>query len=216
MPPRGPHTGGNFRPTVRLTAFILLVVAVAALIRFAGTFLDAENPLAPADAILVLAGSRLERPLEAADLYRDGYAARIVLTADRPEAGYDLLAARGIRVPSDAEQARALLGRLGIPADAMEVPPRIHDNTAQEAQTLRQLATARGWRRVIVVSSRYHLRRAGFAMRREFSGTGVDVRMRGSRYDPANPSRWWATRRDVRWMLSEAPKLVAYVLGLGA
>ena len=69
---------------------------------------------------------------------------------------------------------------------------------------------------MIVVSSRYHLRRARFAFRRELDDTGVEVVMRGSRYDTVNPERWWTTRSDLRWMLSEGPKLVAYLLGLGA
>jgi hypothetical protein len=40
--------------------------------------------------------------------------------------------------------------------------------------------------------------------------------MRGSRYDDARPERWWTSRGDIREMISEVPKLIAYVLGLGA
>ena len=105
---------------------------------------------------------------------------------------------------------------LGVPHDALIVPDRVHDNTAQEGQTLQQLATANGWHRLIIVTSRYHLRRARFAVRRELRGTGVEVMMHGSRYDDTNPDRWWTSRADWRWVLTEGPKLVAYELGLGA
>jgi hypothetical protein len=74
----------------------------------------------------------------------------------------------------------------------------------------------RGWHRIIVVTSPYHLRRAGFAMRRELKGTDVVVEMHGTRYEPANPARWWTSREDLRWVLDEGTKLVAYELGLGA
>jgi len=40
--------------------------------------------------------------------------------------------------------------------------------------------------------------------------------MRGTPYDRAQPERWWSRRADIRWLLSEIPKLMAYRLGLGA
>ena len=92
----------------------------------------------------------------------------------------------------------------------------MHNSTAAEAITLRELSAAHGWRRVIVVSSKYHLRRAGFALRRELRGTGVEVVMRGSRYDSAHPERWWQYRSDIRDTFPEVAKFTAYLLGRGA
>jgi uncharacterized SAM-binding protein YcdF (DUF218 family) len=105
--------------------------------------------------------------------------------------------------------------RVGVPAQALLVLPRIHDNTAQEAHSLRTLIEERRLRRVIVVTSKYHTRRAGFAMRRELKGSHVEVIMRASRYDRSNPDLWWRTRADVRSAALESQKLVAYMLGLG-
>lgn len=211
---------GSSTRFTRLRTLAIIVVVAFALLAYAftgvGRFLTKEDPLEKADAIAVLAGTRMDRPLEAADLYRLGYAPRIVLSRNIQEQSFTALAARGLTLPPDADVARDLLARLGIPRDAIIVPDRTHDNTAQEAQTLRQLAIANGWRRLIVVTSKYHLRRAGFAMRRELAGTGVEVEMRGTRYDTVNPERWWTSRTDWRWVLSEGGKLVAYELGLGA
>ena len=77
--------------------------------------------------------------------------------------------------------------KLGVPESAIILPARIHDNTAQEAQTLHELTRQRGWHRIIVVTSPYHLRRAGFAIRRELKGTGVAVEMRGTRLRAGEP-----------------------------
>ena len=181
-----------------------------------GRFFTSEDPLQKADAIAVVAGTRMDRPLEAADLYQQGLAPRVVLTRGLPEQSFATLASKGITLPADAETARAVLQMLGVPHDALIVPDRVHDNTAQEGQTLRQLAMANGWHRLIIVTSRYHLRRARFAVRRELRGTGIEVMMHGSRYDDTNPERWWTSRADWRWVLTEGPKLVAYELGLGA
>jgi len=209
-PPR--HT---LRRTRVAVALITLVLAAYGFTQV-GHFLTNEDPLQKADAIVVLAGTSMDRPLEAADLFKEGYAPRIVLTHRMPEASYETLAARGVIVPAEANEQREILVRLGVPVNAIVLPLRVHDNTAQEAQTFRDLALKNRWRRILVVTSKYHLRRAGFAIRREMGGTGVEVEMHGTRYDDADPDRWWTTRRDLRWVLDEGAKLIAYELGLGA
>ena len=193
---------------------ILLAVSAYALAGL-GRFLAREDPLEKADAIVALAGSRMLRPLEAADLHREGWAPYIVLSYGPIDPGLIALRERGIVLAPDEDQARDILVRAGTPANAFILLPRVHDNTAQEAETLRSLVETRGWRRVIVVSSKYHLRRAGFAFRRQLEGTGAQVIMHGSRYDDVNPDRWWASREDLRWILSEGTKFIAYGFGLG-
>jgi uncharacterized SAM-binding protein YcdF (DUF218 family) len=205
----------TFRRALAAVAVILFALVAYGFTQV-GRFLTKEDAIQKADAIAVLAGTRMDRPLEAADLYKQGYAPRVVLTYGEPEAAFAALAARGVIVPPQADDARDIFIRLGIPADAIILPPRIHDNTAQEAQTLRELAQKNGWRRIIVVTSRYHLRRAGFAIRREMAGSGIEVEMHGTRYEAVNPERWWTTRVDLRWVLDEGAKLIAYELGLGA
>ena len=181
-----------------------------------GRFLALEDPLATADAIFVFAGTRVERPLEAADLYLAGYAPSIVITRAAAEQGAVALArTRGVDVPTEFDAAQALLLGLGIPSEAVITPARAHDNTGEEARTLRELARRHRWRRVIVVSSKYHLRRVALATRRALRGTDVEIVVRGTKYDPSEPERWWRHRADVRWLTSEVPKLAAYALGIG-
>jgi uncharacterized SAM-binding protein YcdF (DUF218 family) len=214
-----PAPGSSGRLTRSRTLAIILIVALA-LAAYAfvnvGRFFTKEDPLQRADAIAVLAGTRTDRALEAADLYQRGLAPRIVLSKGLPERSAGALARRGIALRTEVDVTRAVLQKLGIPADAIIVPDRLHDNTAQEGQTLRRLAAANAWHRLIIVTSRYHLRRAGFALRRELAGTGTELIMHGTPYDDTNPDRWWTSRADWRWVLSEGPKLVMYELGLGA
>jgi uncharacterized SAM-binding protein YcdF (DUF218 family) len=198
-----------------MSAAVVLVAALSYGTVRVGSFLYAEDMLQRADAIFSLAGTRMERQLEAADLYREGWAPLVVLPDKWPDQGIEALRTRGITLPSDSEVARDTLIRLGVPETAILIPPVRHDNTAHEAYTLRSLASARRWKRVIVVSSKYHTRRAGMAMRRELDEAGVEVVMRGSRYDAEDPAHWWRTRSGYRWIGSELPKLVLYRLGLG-
>jgi uncharacterized SAM-binding protein YcdF (DUF218 family) len=203
------------RPAVRRTLIALVVTGLAAwALRHAGTFLQREDPLRRADAIYVLAGMRLERALEAADLYRDGYAPAILLSPGQEEPAEVIARARGVRFPREAEPVRVALAGLGVPQDAIAIGEGSVDNTAAEAQLLRRATARRGWRSVIVVTSKYHTRRAGAAMRRALEGTGVTVIMRATRYDQTDPAHWWRQRRDVRWLADEWPKVIAYSLGL--
>jgi uncharacterized SAM-binding protein YcdF (DUF218 family) len=192
-------------------AFLVLVAATYGCLE-AGTYLAREDPLQPADAIFVLAGSPIERPLEAADLYHEGMAPVIVLTRDVAERERHLAAARGVDLPSRFDIARQLLGGLGVPDEAVLSPARLHDSTAEEAATLRELALEYRWQRVIVISSAYHLRRTLLACRRELRGTSVELVARATRYDESTPDRWWHRRSDIRWVVSELTKLAAYAL----
>lgn len=181
-----------------------------------GTFLAREDPLSKADAIFVLAGTQMTRPLEGADLYLEGYAPRLVLSREYLEPAFAIIERRGAPLSSQVERSRDVLIKLGVPPAALLLPDKLHGSTAAEAITVRELSQTNRWRTVIVVSSKYHLRRARFAMQRELSEAGVQVLMRGSRYDDATPERWWTQRSDIRDMLSELPKFAAYALGLGA
>jgi uncharacterized SAM-binding protein YcdF (DUF218 family) len=197
---------------------IALTIAGACLLAWAllegGRFLQHEDPLEHADALYVLGGSRMERPLEAVDLYRAGYAPAILFSPGREEQAEIIARERGLRVQRDVGTVRDALVAFGIPAGAVLVPNASVDNTAQEAALLRTIAAQRGWHTVIVVTSKYHTRRTAFAMRRELAGSGVRIVVRASRYDFSDPARWWRHRGDARFVMEEWPKLIAYRLGL--
>lgn len=198
-----------------IIAALLAAVAVAAFLPFAGTYLVTEDPVQPSDVMFVLAGARAERWMESWDLFREGAAPRIVLSPGRLESGEERLRELGIRYPGEADLARDALVQLGVPADAITILPASVDNTAQESAVLHAIALRSGWRRIIVITSRYHTRRTRFAFTRQFGGSGIDILVRGSRYDGAVPSRWWRRRGDARFVAFELQKLVAYRLGLG-
>jgi uncharacterized SAM-binding protein YcdF (DUF218 family) len=214
--PSHSRTGGHLRRILTFVALATVLLGAYGFVRI-GPYLTREDPLQKADAIFVLAGTRMLRPLEAADLYLEGYAPRIVMTRELEEArAFAAIRGRGHEFLMDVDRARELFQTLGVPSEAIVIPDRLHDSTAAEAVTLRELAETNGWRRIIVVTSRFHVARARFAVRRELRGGGPQIIMHASRYDPLQPERWWTRRGEVRWVASELPKLVAYVFGLGA
>ena len=208
----------RLRTVARWTALGLLLAVVAVAVwlpAYGGRYLQHEDPLQKADAVFVLSGTRVERLLEGVDLYKAGYAPAIVLSPGTIEDAEVALRARGNHFPAEAELERDLLLQLGVPASAIVQVDGYVDNTAQEANLLRSMVKANHWRRVIIVTSKYHTRRAAFAFRRGLKDTGAEVVMRASRYDQSDPARWWRSRADFRFASYEWEKLLAYRLGLG-
>lgn len=206
-------------PGARLVGRVLVsglvgLGAILAVLPFLGRFLYTEDPLQRSDAMFVLAGTMAERPLEAFDLYRGGYAPVIVLSRDEPDGGQIALARRGIRMPDNVDMARDLLERLGVPPAAIISLPGVNDSTADEARSIRDLVRERGWRQLLVVTSKMHTRRVRLTMKREMKGLDVAVIVRGSRYDPSDPAHWWRRRADARFVLIETEKFVAYFVGV--
>ena len=182
-PPSGAGTFPPMRSTpsrkraLRIGLSIAALLVAAGVVSFVrlGTFLAREQPLAKADAIFVFAGTLAERPLEAVDLFREGYAPRVVVTRATIDQATFQLEKRGLRIPTQDDLTREVLLQLGVPAASLISPSFVHDNTAEEARTLRELALEYRWRRVILVSSKYHLRRVALAAHRALRGTGVEV-----------------------------------------
>ena len=204
------------RPRRRL--FLLLSLAVFGLLllgaaAWTGRFLVSEDPLEKADALYVLGGARADRWLEAADLYREGYAPRIILSSGGPDGGEEFLQARGIRIPSEADIARQVLLQIGIPLEVIALTDRPHDNTSEESMSLSRLVEQERWRAVIVVTSKYHTRRTRLEVKRLFPDSPVKIIIRGSRYDRYDADGWWWSRQDQRNTLLEVIKITAYLTG---
>ena len=139
---------------LRLCKILLTACAAAVLLflPFAGRFFSAADPLQRGDAIVVLAGSRVDRWLEAVDLFKEGWAPRVVLSPG-PVSDLEVkLRGEGLRLPREGDLARDAVLSLGVPADAVTVMPGGVDNTAAEAAALRRWLPP-GSHRVIVVTS---------------------------------------------------------------
>lgn len=191
---------------------VALAAAATATLLIAGRFLVIADPLpAHADAIVILAGSIPDRVLEAVDLYRAGRAPRIVVTRERLRRGDAALRSRGVRLPEGDELTVMALGHLGVPAEAIVRLRRRATNTEGEAATIARWACAHHLARLIVVTSRFHTRRARLILVQAL-GPRVSVALRPSRYDTFAARHWWRDRRDAKFVLSEYEKLAHYWL----
>jgi uncharacterized SAM-binding protein YcdF (DUF218 family) len=203
------------RRLVVLAAILGLSVAGWQLLTSLGHILHREDVLTKADVIYVLAGTRVERIAEAGELYREGWAPLILLSRQVSEPAEVQLRAAGVRIPTETELQRNVLQQMGIPPAAIEEVTAELVATANEVDELVQFAESRRWQRIVVVTSKLHTARARLAMRRRFAPLGREIVMRGSRYDDTDIDRWWSNRSDLRSVLFEAQKLLAYAIGVG-
>lgn len=193
--------------------FLLAALLVAAAGGGGALFLVADwlsvaDPPRKADAILVLGGD-FSRPFQAADLYRQGLARRIYISAPARKNDFRLLDAAGIPYPREEETVRAVLLKKGVPASAIEYLGKELISTAEEAQAARALF-GKGAPRLLIVTSPYHLRRAKMIFADALPA--ADIRVIASSYDPF-PSPWWKDQDAARNVLQELAKLVFYRLG---
>lgn len=111
-----------------------------------------------ADAVVVLAGDHGERLALGLAMIRDGLAPTLVLAGE-----------------PDSDRAEALC-RGNVKFEVVCVEPTL-DNTRNEARAVGEMATERGWRRVVVVTTQAHVRRSRMLFERCVGG---DVRVIGA------------------------------------
>ncbi|MDX2169572.1 MAG: YdcF family protein [Deltaproteobacteria bacterium] len=188
----------------------LCALAARPLARAAGEALVESDPLTPVDAIVVLTGSYPDRILEAAALYREGAAPRLILCREPENAGFRRLAELGVRVPRLYELNRSIAEQLGVPADAISVLDRPAGSTYSEAEVALEYAQARGYRSLLVVTSKYHSARAG-RIYRFLAGNQIRILVRPARDDDFQASTWWQDRVSTRRVVIEYQKLLAFL-----
>ena len=158
-----------------------------------GCWLVAEDPLGKAKAIVVLSGAMPVRAIEAAKLYREGYAPEVWLTHSAEPA--ETLQEMGIPFAGEDHYDTLVLIHEGVPAEAIHVlePPIV--NTADEIKVAASaLARAKG-EAVILVTTKVHTRRVRLLWRRLASGQGQAI-VRAASGDPFDPGHWWRNTRD--------------------
>lgn len=183
------------RPTRGLLlglAGILLLAAVVFLLSI-GRWLVAEDPIEKASAIVVLSGHMPLRAMEAAKLYREGYAPKVWLThSTEPGA---TLGAMGISYVGEDVYDVQVLVHEGVPPAAIRMlqPPII--NTADEIAAVSAALEEEKGSTVIIVTSKVHTRRVRILWRRLATRRGHAI-VRAASDDPFDPRRWWRTTGD--------------------
>jgi uncharacterized SAM-binding protein YcdF (DUF218 family) len=160
---------------------------------YLGRWLVVEDPLEKAQAIVVLSGRMPLRAMEAAKLYREGYAPKVWLTHST-EPGATLEAMGISYVGEDAYNSRVLTHE-GVSANDIKVIEPAIVNTADELAAVSAALEAEKDTTVIIVTSKVHTRRVRILWNRLAPGRGRAL-IRAASDDPFEPRRWWRTTGD--------------------
>ena len=159
------------------------------LLAMVGQYLVTEQPLAKTDLILVLSGQIPLRVPEAARIYHERYAPKILVTNELKERGLEDLLRLGIRIPDRQEMAIGLLEELHVPrGDILTIQER-SDSTRSEMQTVARFQRSHPVKSMIIVTSKSHTTRA-YKIFSTWLGPGVRLIMHPVPSDPFDPARW--------------------------
>jgi uncharacterized SAM-binding protein YcdF (DUF218 family) len=185
-------------------AFVLLGVLLIVAILEAGHFLSApaQSPV-KADLIAALGGDNGARADRMLQLYRAGYANKLLLTG--PETSNPKL-----RAVHQSWRARYLVEE-GVPEGALLFDRR-SKNSYEEALNTLELMRAMKLDRVIVVSDLPHMRRVDWTWRRVFEGSGKAYTLVASVQPEWDAARWWRSSLGAQFVFGEYIKLAYYLI----
>jgi len=199
-----------------MAAAVMAILAVAALepaLRLVGRALVVEDAVAPSDAIVIVAGGIPTREATAAGLYGRGLAPLVVLSNNfTPDRVRELITLGG-RHLDYKDESRLVVEKHGVPPTAIVALSPPVKTTEAELKLVAETARARGWRRVILVTSPQHSRRVKLVWSREAAGK-IEGLIALAEVDEFPGEGWWWKRRDAEAVLHEYLGLAAIYLGV--
>jgi uncharacterized SAM-binding protein YcdF (DUF218 family) len=167
-----------------------------------GNFLVVNEPLQPADAVVVLSGGELDRLEKAVNIIKAEKARYLILTEtqETTESGWktaDYLA-------SEAHQR-------GIPVPQIVITRKVATNTQEEAIATLDILKERGWNTLIVVTDPYHTRRSQLIFQRVLSKEPVEFIVVSSKEPRLNVWLWYLDRDSRNSVVREFISLLAFL-----
>jgi len=183
---------------------VLLVATSPLYLSAFGNFLVVSDPLTKADAIVVLDGDypEHERLLRAVQLWQQGYAPKVILSAKLAD----------WQTHEDYPAWRHAMKSKVLPADALAVVGHNADSTKEEAEKLLPYLQDHGIRKVIIVTSSYHTRRARSVFEKAWRESGIRLNVASAESSKFHPDEWWKHRTDSRVFFYEFTKTVWYAI----
>ena len=179
---------------------IALAVLAATIFFTVGRWLVVEDPLAHADVIVVLSGRLPERAIEAARVYRAGYANQIWISP--PVSPVDDLKAMNISYLGEDFYNEKVLIAEGVPPDSIRILDRPDANTEAEVrQTVEELRKL-DFHSVIIVTSKPHTRRVR-TIWRKLVGPEPRMIVHYAEDDTYDGSHWWRHTQDALDVMRE-------------
>lgn len=164
---------------------------------------SAQQGCESANVIVAISGGDTRaRTNEAVRLYQQGWAPRLIFSG----------AAADKTGPSNASAMREQAIDAGVPGAAITLE-EVSETTHQNAQLSSNVLANNDDRRVILVTSAYHQRRAGLEFSR-YAGTGTQIVNHPVQRDNQWSEWWWLTPTGWWLAMSELVKIILVYVGV--
>jgi len=180
---------------------LVCIIGIVAFLE-AGVWLVSEDPLQHARAIVVFGGKVPFRAMEAARLYKGGWADEVWVTQGGLHSDDVALAKLGIDATPEHIYSRMVLERLGVPLAAIRILPGNNANTAEEVRSVAHEVNQARVDSVILVTSSYHTRRVKVLWKKQ-TGARPQAVVRYTRDEPFEPRAWWRDSTDAMAVVHE-------------
>jgi uncharacterized SAM-binding protein YcdF (DUF218 family) len=164
-----------------------------------------DEPLAKADAIVILGGRPDLRAIEAARLYQQGLAPRILYMDVKLSPSSEI----GI-IPSEREQTRRLLLSNNVPESALTAIGQAVASTYDESRAVRAWMDQTGLRAIIIPTDLAHTRRVRWLFRKELKGLQAQIEVHAIQPKEYGVSNWWRHEEGLIAFQNEFLKSVYY------
>lgn len=179
----------------------------------AANLLSIDNASKGADMIVVLSGDPFHRIPKAAQLYREGYAGRI-LTIDREQnTQRKVLEEMGYKLPDPSLMPIQLLRKEGIPdGDIVRISTAQASSTIDEARILKNFCQRHFLKRFIIVTTTFHTARAYWIFKKIFKGLNITIEVAAAAHSTYSEKNWWKDENGFLSYFNEYLKWVYYLI----
>jgi len=195
-----------FRVSVIFFSILLLLVLFRnPLLHGLGNWLVAEDRLEQTDMCFVLGGNSYERGIEAA------YVSKLIPAQNFTATGgnYPLQIRALDTLMFEAELTRHIMKKKGVPESAINILTGSR-STMEESEEILTFCKERGFKKVTVISSSFHLRRVKWVFKDKFKEQGIEVLFHGSNPDDYSQTNWWQSEEGLIMANNEVVKLFYY------
>ena len=152
----------------------------------------AEDPIKPADAIVVVGRDKQGQRIEyAADLFKQGVGRHFIISSRQI----------GWRT-NEAEIMQVHARALGVPEDAILIDREGTTPTVQAEHT-KEVMVGKHLRSAILVSSSHHSAQVADAFKTVLNPVGISIKSAPVANQYFDPSSWWTTRKGAKTVFKE-------------
>jgi len=192
---------------ISFSLLLILFLFRNPLLRGFGSWLTGEDSMQQTDACFVLGGNSYERGLAAFDIYQKFPTQQFVATGGNYP--YQILCLDTSMV--EAALTHHFMLSLGVPDAQVDTLTQSH-STRDEAEEILHYCQEHQLKKVMIISSAFHMRRVRWVFEELFTDAGIEVLFHGASAMEYDSGNWWKNEEGLIMANNEMVKLFYYLL----